>query len=179
MEKLLKQIPMFADLTPDELTQVGEICHPVIYSPGERLCREGQKGDFMLIIESGKVWIYRETPLGEKAELATLLRGAILGEMSLMDGGARSANAVASVQVHAYKMYRKEFMKLRAEMSPVAFKLMKKIAVSTCARLRDLNWKIMKEFTSGQPEEQTQKPARASEQSKAGLWNRLFGRPGS
>lgn len=179
MQKLLSQIPMFSDLTPNELKQVSEICHAVVYSPGERICREGQPGDFMLIIEDGSVFVYRETPLGEKAELATLERGAILGEMALVDSGSRSANAVASVQVNAFKMYRKEFMLLRAGMSPVAFKLMKKIALTTCKRLREINRKIMQEL-SGEGGEEPQAPeASDTKLGLAGLWNRLFGGKGS
>ena len=173
MHELLSQIPMFADLSTNELNEVSEICHPVVYPPGDRICREGQQGDFMLIIESGSVFVYRETPLGEKAELANLERGAILGEMSLVDNGGRSANAVATVQVHAFKMYRKEFMQLRAGMSPVAFKLMKKIALTTCRRLREINSKIMKELSGGE-EEQAPTPAE-DKQGLAGLWSRLFG----
>ena len=86
---------------------------------------------------------------------------------------------MATVQTHAFKMYRKEFMKLRAEMSPVAFKLMKKIANSTCARLRDLNVKIMRELSGEHEEEQKQEEARGAKEGLTGLWNRLFGRPGS
>lgn len=203
MEELLQQVPMFADLTPEERREVAEVCQPVTYAPGEHLCREGQAGDFMLIIESGKVWVYRETPAGEKADLATVTRGAILGEMSLVDSGVRSADAVASSQVQAHKIARTDFLLMRAEMSPVALKLMTKIATITCDRLRDLNWKMMKEIAHGEEAKKSasQRPAqspaprraRTTSQRKAHrgapsasaardadrLWSRLFGRSGS
>ncbi len=116
MEALLQMIPMFKDLTPEERKEVSLICEPVSYAPNEHLCREGEPGDFMLIIESGMVWVYRETPSGEKADLATVTRGAIFGEMSLVDSGVRSASAVASGSVKAHKIARTDFLLLRAEM---------------------------------------------------------------
>ncbi len=197
MEELLQQVPMFKDLTPEERREVSLMCQPVTYAPGEFLCREGEAGDFMLVIESGKVWVHRKTPGGEKADLATVTRGAILGEMSLVDSGARSADAVATSPVQAHKIARTDFLLLRAEMSPVALKLMTKIATVTCDRLRDLNWKMMKEIAREQEVKKQQAPkepapglTRQSTRSMKvrrapsdgavrdadRLWSRLFGR---
>ncbi len=146
----------------------------MVYSPGERLFREGQPGHDMLIIESGEVWIFKETPLGEKIDINTLKAGDTLGEMALVDSEKRSAFATASTEVHAYQIQRKDFMKLRNQMSPAFFKLMQKIALITCGRVRSLSDKIMREVTG----EEAPAEDKAEEQSQPkwmGLWKRIIG----
>lgn len=174
MDTLLQQIPLLSDLTPQERETIREICRPVVYPPGERIFNEGQKADFMLIIDTGEVWVFRETPMGEKVDLATMTHGAILGELALADGGKRSAYAQATTEVRAVQILRNDFLQLRAEMSPAAFKLMRKIAQTTCRRLREVNRKILAEV-SGEPLDQGQQRG-AGGPRWLGLWNKFFGK---
>ncbi len=58
---------------------------------------EGEVGRHLYIVRSGKVSI-RRTVKGEQKELAVLTKGAIFGEMALLDGGPRVASAVAIEQ---------------------------------------------------------------------------------
>ena len=174
MDNFFRNIPLFKGLTPDEVAVIQAICRPVVYSPGERLFREGQPGHDMLIIESGEVWIFKETPLGEKIDLNTLKRGDTLGEMALVDSEKRSAYATASTEVHAYQIQRKDFMKLRTSMNPAFFKLMRKIAVITCGRVRGLTDKIMREVTGEEAPAEAQ-DAKESTPRWMGLWKRIIG----
>ncbi len=175
MDDFFRRIPLLKGLTPDELAEIHAICRPVVYAPGERLFREGQPGNDMLIIESGEVWIFKETPLGEKIDINTLKRGDTLGEMALVDSDKRSAYATATTEVHAYQIQRKDFMKLRSQMSPAFFKLMQKIALITCGRVRGLTDKIMREVTGEEAPAQEEQAKDAATPKWMGLWKRIIG----
>ncbi len=174
MDNFFRNIPLFKDLTPKELAEIQAICRPVVYAPGERLFRMGQPGHDMLIIETGEVWIFRETPLGEKIDINTVKDGEILGEMALVDSEKRSAYATATTEVHAYQIQRKDFIKLRSQMSPAFFKLMRQIAILTCGRVRNLTDKLMREVTG---EEAPAEKGGAEEKTPGwlGLWKRIMG----
>ena len=61
---------------------------------GDVLFKEGDAGDAAYIVESGLVGIYK-TIEGEKVELAAMKEGELFGEMAIIDGAKRMANAVA------------------------------------------------------------------------------------
>jgi CRP-like cAMP-binding protein len=66
-----------------------------VYSDGEVICREGEKGDIMFVVQSGRVEISKKTSSGEIV-IAALESGEIFGEMALFDKLPRSATAAAS-----------------------------------------------------------------------------------
>ncbi len=61
---------------------------------GDMIFREGDPGDAAYIVETGMVGIYK-TVEGERVELATMKEGELFGEMAILDGSNRMANAVA------------------------------------------------------------------------------------
>jgi len=65
-----------------------------LYSDGEIIFKEGEKGDVMYVIQSGKVKISKDSSSGE-ITMVTLQRGDIFGEMALFDKLPRSASATA------------------------------------------------------------------------------------
>ena len=59
---------------------------------GETLFREGDEGDQMYLIKSGKIRIVKEMSKGEEKTLAVLEAGAFFGEMAVLDKRPRSAS---------------------------------------------------------------------------------------
>ena len=76
----------------------------VRFSAGEKLFLEGERTYFFFIIQSGAVSIYKESPLGERAELAVVGEGQAVGEFALIDRRPRSATAEAMNDVIAVKI---------------------------------------------------------------------------
>lgn len=66
----------------------------VHYNKGESIFREGDPGDAAYIVEAGSVGIFK-TVEGERIHLATLTSGELFGEMAIIDGSRRMAEAVA------------------------------------------------------------------------------------
>ena len=91
----LARLPLFQDLSPDELDMLGHNASLLEFATGDAIVREGRPGDSMYIIKSGTVVVKRRR--GERSErsLADLTTGAYFGEMSLLTGEPRSASVVA------------------------------------------------------------------------------------
>ena len=80
-----------------------------IYANGENLMRQGDKGDFMVVIQSGRVNVIAESELGEVL-VGTAGPGEILGEMALFERGVRSATVRASGEVRALRVDKRTFL---------------------------------------------------------------------
>ncbi|MFN3075879.1 MAG: cyclic nucleotide-binding domain-containing protein [Alphaproteobacteria bacterium] len=64
------------------------------YPRGKKIFSQGERGDAAYVVESGRIAIYKNVN-DRKVHLATLIKGALFGEMAVIDGSARMASAVA------------------------------------------------------------------------------------
>ena len=78
-----------------------------LYSHGETIFKEGEKGDVMYVIQSGKVKISKNASSGD-ITMATLQSGEIFGEMALFDKLPRSASAVAEGDTRVLSIDKKK-----------------------------------------------------------------------
>src|SRR5437868_15053091 len=88
--QFLKTVPFFNELTNWQLKKVSEIVFERTYENGEMIFEQDQPGAAFFLIVDGEVGIEIERD-GEVTKLATLERGAFLGEMALLDETPRSA----------------------------------------------------------------------------------------
>ncbi len=98
-----------------------------IFPKGSLIFREGEPGDSMFFIESGKVKILKKIRGGEKV-LTILQRGDFFGEMAILTGKPRTASAEAMSDVKVLEIKKdffEEFLKTNVD---VAIKLIKKMA---------------------------------------------------
>ena len=66
-----------------------------LYTPGSIICREGEPGDCMYEVESGKVGVYHDYGGPDEKLIAELYSNNVFGEMGLLDHAPRSATVVA------------------------------------------------------------------------------------
>lgn len=123
----------------DALIVVGYMV-PKFFPADTVIIRQGDTGDtgFMLLVLEGEVTVEgqvvsRTTPV----TLSVLGPGSLIGEMSLVDGAARSASCTASTDVGAALLTREALQQLTDEHPAVAAKLMIAIAQRLAERLRD------------------------------------------
>ena len=92
--KSLRQVPLFRKLDD---TALSELCALLVierFPAGTRLFRTGDAGDAMFLVESGRVLIKLSDTEGAEVVLADLRSGEFFGELVLLDGRPRSADAV-------------------------------------------------------------------------------------
>jgi CRP/FNR family cyclic AMP-dependent transcriptional regulator len=95
---LLHDVPLFAALSPDDLTQIANLAREQWYSDGSPICREGEQGREMHVLAQGQVRVAKQTPAGEKY-LATRYAGDFLGEMSIVLATPRTSSVYADGEV--------------------------------------------------------------------------------
>lgn len=109
------------------------------YTEGEIIFQEGEKGEMMYAIQSGKVKITKVTSSGE-ITIATLKEGDIFGEMALFDRLPRSANAVALGGARILSIDKKKLFTTINRDPTLVFKILE----SMSQRIRRLTDELMK-----------------------------------
>src|SRR5438876_6156892 len=107
---LLRGVPLFAALNDPA---AGELCgylHPGELKGGSNLFRVGDSGDAMYIIESGRVRITVTDADGREVILASLGHGDFFGEMAILDGHGRSADATVTEDSRLAVLTRENFL---------------------------------------------------------------------
>jgi len=89
----LRSVPLFASLDDTAAKDLRALLKEREVSNKTRLFRHGDKGDAMYLIESGRVRIFIQDAEKNDVTLAELAQGDFFGEMSIIDGRQRSADA--------------------------------------------------------------------------------------
>jgi len=89
----IRSVPLFASLDDEAATELRNLLSDRVVNQNTRLFRQGDKGDAMYLIESGRVRISIHDHDEQELTLAELAQGDFFGEMSIIDGRQRSADA--------------------------------------------------------------------------------------
>ena len=95
---LLKELPVFNDLSLHQLRQISRILHERHYSKGEIIFNEDEPGAGMYIIKQGEVVITKRSESDEPIELAVFKERNFFGELALLDEMPRSAAAATRTE---------------------------------------------------------------------------------
>jgi CRP-like cAMP-binding protein len=137
------QTSLFDGLDAGELAYVLRIARRHEFERGALLVRQGQPADSALILEQGRAQVMTVLPGGGEMVVAELGPGSVLGETALLEIGVRSANVVAAERIACCSIERDAFRMLIAQRNSAALAINHRIALALCARLRDLNAKII------------------------------------
>ncbi|MFB3738059.1 MAG: cyclic nucleotide-binding domain-containing protein [Candidatus Velamenicoccus archaeovorus] len=116
----LAQVPLFSPLSPRYLRRLADQMEEVRYMEGAPIVKEGEIGDTFYVIAEGQAKV--ENTKGRVVN--RLLPGDFFGEISLLDGGARTATVVAETPMTLLALTRKRFLKLLQAEPAVAVKLL-------------------------------------------------------
>lgn len=112
----LRRSPLFALADDAALERCAALFSERRYRRGETIFHQGDAGDSLHVIHSGSVKIVLPSPEGEEAAIiATLGPGEFFGELSLLDGGERSATAIAQEAAVTRMLRRDAFLALFEE----------------------------------------------------------------
>jgi CRP-like cAMP-binding protein len=130
--ELLKASPLLRSIPEDELEQLSTRVRRSHYSTNEFIFRKNDEGGSLLIIASGRVKIVSVSQAGTEVLLNVIERGEVFGEMALLDGKPRSADAVAAKETELISLHRRDYLPILYK-SPEALGQMTSIL---CNRIR-------------------------------------------
>lgn len=106
----LKYVPLFQNLTPQDRERLSELMKDQSLKKGEVLFRRGSEGDSLYIVRSGKIKISLQSATGDEVVLAIFADYDFFGEMALLDGLPRSADATAIEPTEVASLSREDFL---------------------------------------------------------------------
>lgn len=117
--------------------------------PGRELIVQEEKGDYALIVLEGLVAVDRVQPTGARARLAEAREGDVLGEMSLLDAGARFASCLTLSRCSIAVLTSGALDELAIEEPRLGMALMASTARRLSLRMRQLSARLGALLTAG------------------------------
>jgi CRP/FNR family transcriptional regulator, cyclic AMP receptor protein len=130
---LFTECILFRGLTADQRNELAKLAHIREFGAGDSIFVMGSVHDCMMAVLKGTVKISVTTPEGRELLLAILHPGEVFGEIALLDGKERSADAVAITDCSLAVLERRDMMYF-LERNPTAWRSLVDVL---CARLRD------------------------------------------
>src|SRR5947207_9699362 len=124
---LLRGVPLFASLDDAAVEELCGYLHPIELKGGSCLFRVGDSGDAIYFIESGRVRITVTDADGREVILASLGHGDWFGEMSMLDGHGRSANATVTEDSRLAVLTRENFLTFVSSDSRIVLEMLSAI----------------------------------------------------
>jgi len=120
----LRSVPLFASLDDEAARELRDLLSDKIVPQNTRLFRQGDTGDAMYLIESGRVRISIHDDDKQELTLAELAQGDFFGEMSIIDGRQRSADARVIEDARLAILSRDAFLSFVRTNPDVALKML-------------------------------------------------------
>jgi len=136
LQRILRGIPIFEDLSRRELAAIERILHEREYQTDEIIFRQEEPGMGMYIIASGKVIIVSEPSSMQWSEMGV---GEFFGEIALLDEHPRSASAIAKTPCKIFGFFQPDLFALIDRNPRLGVKIVIRLARMIGERLRRAN----------------------------------------
>lgn len=134
----LKQVNIFAGLSDEDLSELSAVARRRTFRAGEVIFHREDPGQVLYVIKEGKVKICLISPDGQEISLVVFGKGEYFGELALLDGLPRSADAIALERVECYTLQRSDFQKAIMKSPKIAIKVLEVL----CKRLRTTDQQV-------------------------------------
>lgn len=139
LNNFLHRLPVMAGLDEAALQFLGGLAGEEDYSAGGVIVREGEKGDRVYFVCSGRVRVVKERAGEPAVQLAAFGPGDFFGEMSLVESVVRSASVIATEPTRVFTLKGMDFYKLYRQRPDQYGIVMLNIARDLARRLRQLD----------------------------------------
>jgi CRP/FNR family cyclic AMP-dependent transcriptional regulator len=128
-DEFLKHLALFAELTGAEIAALSKDFASRHFHQGDMIFLQGDPGQMLYLIESGRVRIYVQDDSGQETSVIFYGTGDIFGELAVIDGLPRSASAVATEDTVVHTLGR-DRLRAHLQSSPqLAYNFMKALSV--------------------------------------------------
>lgn len=106
----LKKVELFSEINAEDMVEIASIMEEKFYDSEQAIVKEGEVGDSMFIIYSGKVKVEKNGTI-----VATLGEGECVGEMAILDNSPRSATVKAMEPTMVFQISSDDFFDILQE----------------------------------------------------------------
>ena len=143
-ESHLRGLKLLAGLSSSQLEDVGSRLKPTRFAQDETVIKQGEPGDEMYFIESGRARVIREISATRALVLAELEAGDLFGEMALLTGAPRSATVTALSELNLWILGQADFDELVTAYPNLALAVSRLLS----QRLRDTDERFLHESSA-------------------------------
>ena len=122
---VLQRSPLFRGLAPPALERIAALATQRNFGMGEIVCSQGDPGDALYAVVTGRIRISSGAADGREIFLNIMEPGDSFGEIALLDGGTRTATAVAMVASELVSLRRDHLLALLEREPRVALELLR------------------------------------------------------
>jgi len=141
---IIDHITLLEDFSREDIACLTRYMRACRAGPGVELIREGEAGDFMLLVLEGMVEIVKIDPRGLPQRLGVAGAGKTLGEMSLIDGEPRFASCVTLEPTLFTVLDRDSLVQVISDEPRIGVKILMELLMLLNQRLRSVSGDLMK-----------------------------------
>jgi CRP-like cAMP-binding protein len=140
---LIPKCTLLENFSPEEVRLFAHFMHVYRAEPGVEIIREGDGGDFMLMVVEGKVEVHKRDRWNTPQLLAVVEAGRTLGEMSMIDGEARFATCIAVDPALIAVLDRESLARIIVEQPLLGAKILMELVLMLSQRLRATSGRLL------------------------------------
>ena len=140
---MLESSYLFKDFSRHEIDQLVNYMHGYKAPKDTTIFEEGERDSYLIVVTSGKAKVFKNDDLGKKKEIATVRKGATLGEMSLIDDFPHSATVITAEDSEIALISKANLKNITTKYPALGVKLLWQIAWQLSARVRQVSGKLV------------------------------------
>ena len=141
---LVGKSQFFAEFSEEDISNLAKYMDVYNARPGELIIREGDAGDFMMLIVEGEVDILKKGRHSQQQHMTSAGPGMTLGEMSMIDGEPRFATCMASQSTIFAVLTRDNMAKIILDHPSLGSKILVKMVTMLSVRLRQTSARLLR-----------------------------------
>jgi CRP/FNR family transcriptional regulator, cyclic AMP receptor protein len=143
MHALIPKCPLLENFSQPETVLLANFMAVYRAAPGAEIIREGEGGDFMLMLLEGRIEVHKRDRWNTPQVLASVEAGRTLGEMSMIDGEPRFATCVAAEPSLIAVLDRESLARIIVEQPLLGAKVLMELVLMLSHRLRATSQRLL------------------------------------
>ncbi len=135
--------PLFENFNLSEIRLLSQFMQVYRAQPGMEIIREGEAGDYMLLLVEGTAEVFKQDRWNSPRLIAVVDRGNTVGEMSMIDGEPRFASCVAAEPCLIAVLSRENLARIILEQPVLGAKILMELVLMLSQRLRQTSAKLV------------------------------------
>jgi len=144
--------PLFENFSLAEILLLSRFMLVYRADPGAELIREGEAGDFMVLLIEGRIEVFKQDRQNAPRLIALITPGQSFGEMSMIDGEPRFASCIAAESCLVAVLTREQLARIILEHPVLGAKLLMELVLMLSQRLRLTSSKLIACMDQEKPE---------------------------